>query len=292
MNRLLLATDFSTRSDRALRRAALIADRSNAALTVLHVIDDDQPNYLIKTQREAAWALLEDAVKTIIRFDRVSADMRLATGDVSSTIVEVAGEIDAAMILVGPHRRKLKDMFIGTTAERVIERTDRPVLMANGMPSGAYDRVFVALDFDDASRSAVRAARELDMLAGTEVTVMHGFDAPALGMMKRAMEVQDSIDHYVAGEAQQASHAFEEVLAEIDLKPDRRLLKPIEGSPARTILACAEAEDAELIIVGINRRKGAERLLIRSVALEVLREAERDVLVVPPPGRPEPSLEQ
>ena len=48
MDRLLLATDFSTRSDRALRRAALIADKSGAAITLLHVIDDDQPKYLIE----------------------------------------------------------------------------------------------------------------------------------------------------------------------------------------------------------------------------------------------------
>lgn len=292
MNRLLLATDFSTRSDRALRRTALIADRSGAALTLLHVLDDDQPAYLIERQREAASALLEDAVKTIERFDRVSADMKLATGDVSSTIVDVADEIGAAMVVIGPHRRKLKDMFFGTTAERTIARAGRPVLMANGMPSGAYDRTFVAIGLDDASRSAVRAALELDILAGTEVTVMHAFDAPATGMMKRAMEVQASIDHYLAEQEQRASRPLEEFLAELDLRPSRRLLKPIEGSPAHAILACAEAENSELIIVGRSRRKGAERWLARSVALDVLREAERDVLVVPAPDDPEPAPER
>jgi nucleotide-binding universal stress UspA family protein len=37
MDRILVATDFSTRSDRALRRATLIARRTGAALTLLHV---------------------------------------------------------------------------------------------------------------------------------------------------------------------------------------------------------------------------------------------------------------
>lgn len=90
MDRLLLATDFSTRSDRALRRAALIADKSGAALTLLHVIDDDQPEYLIERQMEAASTLLDDAVKTIKQFDRVAANMKIMTGDVSSSIAQVA----------------------------------------------------------------------------------------------------------------------------------------------------------------------------------------------------------
>ena len=281
MDRLLLATDFSTRSDRALRRAALIADKSGAAITLLHVIDDDQPKYLIDRHHQAAAMLLEDAVKTIRQFDRVEADMNIMTGDVASSIVQVAEEIDAAMIVVGPYRRKLKNIFIGTTAERTIERSDRPVLMANGIPSGVYERTFLALDLDDASRSAVRAARALGVIEGTVVTAMHAFDAPAAGMMRRAMEVPDAIDHYVAGEEAQARPKVEEFLAELDVRPELLLLRPIEAVPAQSILACAEAENAELVVVGTNRRRGAERLLLRSVATEILRQADCDVLVVP-----------
>ena len=281
MDRLLLATDFSTRSDRALRRAALIADKAGAAITLLHVIDDDQPKYLIDRHHQAAAILLEDAVKTIRQFDRVEADMNIMTGDVASSIVQVAEEIDAAMIVVGPYRRKLKNIFIGTTAERTIERSDRPVLMANGMPSGVYERTFLALDLDDASRSAVRAARALGVIEGTVVTAMHAFDAPAAGMMRRAMEVPDAIDHYVAGEEAQARPKVEEFLAELDIRPELLLLRPIEAVPAQSILACAEAENAELVVVGTNRRRGAERLLLRSVATEILRQADCDVLVVP-----------
>lgn len=155
------------------------------------------------------------------------------------------------------------------------------MLMANGMPSGVYERVFFALDFDNASRSAVRAARELGLIEGTAVTAMHAFHPPALGMMKRSMAGQDPIDHYVAGEEQQARVQFEEFLGEVDLRPHRRLLQTIQGSPAHNILSCAEAEDAELIIVGTNRRKGVERLVQRSVSSDILRDASRDVLVVP-----------
>src|SRR5690349_25051655 len=42
--RSLVATDFSTRSDRALLRATLVANRVGAALTLVHVVDADQPH--------------------------------------------------------------------------------------------------------------------------------------------------------------------------------------------------------------------------------------------------------
>ena len=65
MKRIVAATDFSTRSDRALRRAVLLAVRHETSLHLVHVIDDDQPAYLIDRQREGATELLAEATRTI-----------------------------------------------------------------------------------------------------------------------------------------------------------------------------------------------------------------------------------
>jgi nucleotide-binding universal stress UspA family protein len=40
---ILAATDFSTRSNRALRQAGLLAQMGRAQLHIVHVVDDDQP---------------------------------------------------------------------------------------------------------------------------------------------------------------------------------------------------------------------------------------------------------
>jgi universal stress protein E len=39
--RILAATDFSTRSQRAVRRAGVLARDKGAELTLVHVVDDD-----------------------------------------------------------------------------------------------------------------------------------------------------------------------------------------------------------------------------------------------------------
>ena len=41
MQRIMLATDFSERSDRALRRTVLLAKAHGAVLDLVHVVDDD-----------------------------------------------------------------------------------------------------------------------------------------------------------------------------------------------------------------------------------------------------------
>ncbi len=41
MKRILAATDFSTRAHRAIRRAAVLARKSGAELTLLHIVDEE-----------------------------------------------------------------------------------------------------------------------------------------------------------------------------------------------------------------------------------------------------------
>lgn len=281
MIRIVAATDFSTRSDRALRRAVLIAGQRDATLTLVHVIDDDQPAYLVDTQRAKASELLDQTAHTIAEVDRIATDGVVTTGDAFLGILRAADELDADLVVLGPHRRNFLDMFVGTTAERTIRRSRRPVLMANAVPSGRYARSLLALDLDEVSRSAAAAAQRLAVIEPTEVLALHIFDAPAAGLMKRAMEVPQAIDHYVTGEESRADAEFASWLADAGLSYSRRLLRLGRGSKAGSILACAEAEGADLIVMGTGQRAALGRFLLGSVAQEVLLDAKCDVLVVP-----------
>ena len=53
------------------------------------------------------------------------------------------------------------------------------------------------------------------------------------------------------------------------------------GTPARTILESAQQRRCDLIVLGANQREGLERLLIGSVTADVIRDAHRDVLIIP-----------
>lgn len=55
-----------------------------------------------------------------------------------------------------------------------------------------------------------------------------------------------------------------------------------DGDPGGSIVAAAEAEHADLVVVGTRGRSGAERMLLGSVSDHVVRHAECPVLVVRP----------
>lgn len=280
---IVVATDFSTRSDRALRRATIVARQFGAVLVLVHAIDDDQPQHLIDEQTNASRVILEESANTITEMDGIAAEVRVLAGDVFSTILHVAEEVAAGLIIVGPHRRQLRDAFMGTTAERTIAHSRRPVLMTAGVPSAPYDRAMIALGFDESSKFAARRVQEMDFVDPAEIIAMHAFDAPGQTMMQRAMVEPETVDHYVAGEQIDAQADLSQVLEEVGLCGARRVIVPVNGSAARRILECAREENASLIVVGTSQKTRVQRFMLGSVAEAVLGDADRDVLVIPKP---------
>jgi nucleotide-binding universal stress UspA family protein len=282
MNRILVATDFSPRSDRALRRATLIAKSAGAALTLAHVVDAEQPERLIEVDRAEATSLLSEMAQTLRAIDGVEAEPLIEVDDVYSGILRAAERVAADLIVLGPHRGRLKDVFTGTTVERVVRRTRFPLLVAVQPPAAPYERTMLALDFDEASRSAARAALALGMFEQTQVIVMHAFEAPAERMLRRATDVKrGEVDAYLSSERDDAVRKLHALVEEVGLPPSPHRIVSVTGTPARSILESAKHEDSHLIVLGTNQRSGFERLLIGSVTEDVIRDAHRDVLIVP-----------
>jgi nucleotide-binding universal stress UspA family protein len=281
ISRILVATDFSTRSDRALRRATLLARQAKARLTLVHVVDEDQPKSLVQAQEKAAAGRLEETAATIGEYDAVEADARIVTGDAFSGILAAADAVDADLIVLGPHRRQLRDIFVGTTAERTIAHSGRPVLVAAGIPDGPYGRAMVAVDLAKSSRAAIARLQGMQGLGAGEWIAMHAFEAPARSMLRRAMVENAEVEAYISDRRNHAAPRLAAFLAESGLVAARRRLDEREGSAGRSVLDAARAERAGLIVVGASQRRGLERLMVGSVARDVVGEADRDVLVIP-----------
>ena len=281
MDRILVATDFSARSDRALLRASLIARRTGSSLILAHVVDADQPDRLIESSRAAASDMLAESVSTLRSENSIEADWIVRVDDVHAGILAAAHDRSADLITIGPHRSHFRDAFVGTTAERVVRRSTLPLLIAVETPAAHHRSTLLALDFDDASKAAGRAALAMGIFDHTEVVVMHAFDAPAEGMMRRAMELSEDIDRYVEGEGEEAAGKLRMLLNELGLPATCQTVVSMQGSPARTILESAQKVGSDLIVLGTNQRKGFTRALIGSVTADVIRDAHRDVLIIP-----------
>ena len=274
---IMVATDLSERSDRAMRRATLMAREFNAGLVLVHVVDDDTPARIAEREREAADELLREQAATLRDRDGVACDVRVVLADPFLGIVEAAQAIAPDLLIIGPHRRQvLRDVFIGTTAERTIHSVDCPVLMANAAPVAAYRHLLLTTDLSESSgRSLERAARLRDGWH-SHATLLHLFEPPP--------EWGESSDDS-SGRNAPAEAARAEVEAFVDgLEPGglELAVRAVDSSPARGVLDAAVELDADLVMVGTRGSGGLARFLIGSVAEEILRRADRDVLAVPP----------
>lgn len=283
MKSILVATDFSERSDRALRRATLLAKGAGARLTLVHVVDDDQPERLLEAERAAAASILNDLIQTLKNADGMECDFRTVEGDPFEGILRAAGDLEPDIVVIGPHRRHaLKDVFVGTTAERAIRASRRPILMANGVPAGSYRNTLVAVDLSECSADALRTLKDLVLDKNAAVSVLHVFDAPGTSLMSRASVSENDRRDYVANEARRASQELDTFLKQINFAHFPRLVRHNDSTTADVISKVAQELSADLLVVGTRGRTGIGRLLLGSVTHEVLRKATIDVLSVPP----------
>ena len=99
--------------------------------------------------------------------ERAGVSLDIETGDPLAVILERAREQSADLIVLGePGKQGLKEFVLGTTAERVVPHSDRPVLIVKQRASGAYRRVLVAIDFSEGASRALEAAYEAAPAAG------------------------------------------------------------------------------------------------------------------------------
>lgn len=56
--------------------------------------------------------------------------------------------------------------------------------------------------------------------------------------------------------------------------------KVIQGSPAKSIIEVAEAEDVDLIVIASSGKSGIDKLFLGSVAEKVVKNAKKDILLI------------
>lgn len=283
MKTILLATDFSERSDRALRRATLLARQFRAVLKIVHVVDDDQPAHIVRMERAESEALLRKLCRTVREVDGVTCEPQVMLALPFQGILQAVEACAPDLLVVGTHRRQaLRDVFIGTTAERTIRQATCPVLMANAPPVGAYTHVLQTTDFSEASRDALDRFARLGMGEGLRNTLLHVFDAPALNLaLSSAMSAVDR-EGYLADARREAERAQARFLAATGQREVTSVLRH-EGRAAHLeILDAAREMRADLIVLSTHGRTGLAKLLLGSVTEAVLRTSPTDVLAIPP----------
>jgi nucleotide-binding universal stress UspA family protein len=137
---ILVAIDFSHCSQRALKKAKLLASRDRRRILALHVIDEGFVKRCIRqklgTEEEIKSKLHQDAkarLSTLLHKEGLGekdASMMVCEGMPCIEINKKAVENEAEMIVIGSKGNSddMRGIFFGSTTERVLRFIKRPVL--------------------------------------------------------------------------------------------------------------------------------------------------------------------
>lgn len=283
---IVVATDFSTRSNRALRQAGLLAQTGDAQLHIIHVVDEDQPADLVRVEEREATRVLEEQIASMPQLRGIRCNPVVTTGHAFDGILRTAESVDPELIVMGQHRKQgLLDMFVGTTIERVVRGGRYPVLMVNHEAQRNYERVVVPVDMSEVAANAIRVALATGLMREDTATILHAFSPMGKSRMISAGAHPTTIDEYVRSENERALAELSDFLVSSDLGSKRWSLRAVEGLPMEVINSVVSQARPDLLVMGTNNRSGLSRALIGSATEEALRSLKVDILVVPPAGR-------
>jgi nucleotide-binding universal stress UspA family protein len=272
---MLVATDLTGRSFYALQRAMQLKGQSGALVSVLHVVEPGLVSNLEDRRRSDASAALEDWRAALPEAARQAVGVNVVVGDPFATILDEAGQCKTDLVVVGqPGKRGLKELFTGTTAERVARFSDEPVLMVNQHPVGGYKRVLVAMDFSQGARRALQWA--VRIAPDAEIRVVHAWQSPVMKFSARdAAQFEAAKERLRAQEEQQIRTVVEQAAV-----PGRALdFKMIEGDPHAVVRSEIGVFNADLLAMGTHARSTLRAAMVGSLAQEFLAEGACDVLI-------------
>ncbi len=279
--KVLLATDLSARSDRALDRAAQLAQQWGAELLVVHALDRDlsspsELDYQMPSWRQSPRAELHIQAQ-------ITADLRekvdrlkihVEEGDPAQVILNAAAREGCELIVLGMARDELYGrLLLGSTVEHLLRKSPTSLLVVKTRPNGAYRHVLVGTDFTEESRYGLEVAA--GAFPDTQMSLMHAFEMPyrtllantALSQEFAAME-RATIAEFVAESA-------------VPERAQARIRTLIEhGPPGLMLRRYVEEQHADLTVIGAYGRGFLFHLLVGGNTPRIIDSVPSDVLLV------------
>ncbi len=294
ITRILVPTDFSSGAEFACRLAAELGMWAEADLILFHALPEVE--LLEKVGRGAGKAQmevlthvrdrLEEWFKAVVpaelrRF--LAVELKVKVGEATPGIAWAAQRSGADLILMATHGHTgLAHLLMGSVTEAVLRTVPIPVLalrLGQGdRPLTTVQRILWATDLSPVSEGAWRYALTLADVLAAELILLH---------VVRPTELAGVADHLVPPPAAWTEGYLTPLEEELGRRQQavealglRARRKVLVGVPAEVIVAEAQTEPVDLVVMGTHGRTGLTHVLLGSVAAAVIRKAPCPVLAV------------
>lgn len=277
---LLIADSGKGHVEEMVRMLRAIPPCRQARLHLLHVVPEQGGDEL-KAHRSQAEELVAGAAERM-GLEASAVTTLVREGDAKQTVLKVAEEIDADLIVMGSRGLgRLQSILSNSASQYVFQLSTRPMLLVrDDLYVRAINRVMVTVDGTGVGDDAIRLACELvAAIPGGSLTGVHVSRqdlTPSRGGKSPADEVLER--------AVQRARSFG-----VEMKPLHRT-----GDVGRTVCATVEEERADLLVIASQDRRplvakalvDLDRLLGSSVSDYIRVHAPTPVLLVrEPEGR-------
>ncbi|MCW5909857.1 MAG: universal stress protein [Cyclobacteriaceae bacterium] len=276
MKNILVPTDFSKTSINALEVGVEIAKKSNAEVTLLHVVEEASSSSFSVTGewQKKDWS---DKLFTLRMLEKAKAQLEKLVLDPKYASVKVNGELRLGnafhgmrtiitehkvdLVVMGTQGRSgAAEVVIGTNTERVVRHSKCPVLSINKKPAKVnFKNIVYATAMHKDEEIFSRMVRKTQDLYNSTVHLVR-INTP--GDFQRDYVVRDYMEKF-AKKLRLKNYTiniFNDLTAE-------------DG-----IIYFAESIDADLIAMATHGRTGFAHVLAGSIAEDVVGHAKRPVL--------------
>jgi nucleotide-binding universal stress UspA family protein len=280
LREILVPSDLSPASDRALVHARMLARHFDSHLTLYHVVEVPQKEYASWSAEkdDAVWpATRREAFRELSRRcgpHRVRHDVVVEQGlSAHHALLAYVRSQRPDLVVMATHGREgLSHLLLGSTTERVLQHGRRPLLCVRStgtVASVPYRRLLVPTDLSPASRQAFPLAGLLARTLGAELVVVHVASTSPLPNLGLPLHREARL---------------------VDEEAVRRFVAPdLEGLPLRVridrgtawdqIVRSAAAERADLVVMATRGLDSIADRILGSHAERVVRHAPCPVLV-------------
>jgi nucleotide-binding universal stress UspA family protein len=295
IRRILCPIDFSDDSRHALAHATAVASWYGAAITLLHVSHPEAFTNppLLFDELPRGPAMIESALRAAedempkwsqsVTAAGVSVATLIERGSPVRHILERAAALPADLVVMGTHGRSgFERLVLGSVTEKVLRKAPCPVMAVPPAAVSAgklpYTRLLCPVDFSDSSEAALQFACSLAEEADARLTIVHVFDwRPDDDLLTARF---DTVEYFEVLE-QEARERLDRLVTDETRVWCRPETVTAHGKPYREVLALADANDVDLIVLGVRGRNPIDLALFGSTANQIVRRARCPVLTVP-----------
>ena len=293
IEKILWATDGSREARHALDYAKLLARTFNSEIIGLHVIKVSSKKLwgllgkkvdLSEWSKDTAdkWFVLFEGVKENLQREGLKFTYKVITGLPDERIVETAEEEKVGLIVMGKRGFGLKDrLLVGSNTIKALKGSQVPVLAVkskDGRSQPRIRKILVPFDlsekFDSALRYAISLGKTFDATVSL-VYVLELISYPYEFPLNILNEMREEYDKELKAKINELSYPWSN-----RVKIKHKVVESI--NPYLGIVAFAEDEKPDLIIMNTHGRKGIKRLALGSVAEKVIQEAPYSILALKP----------